>query len=233
MRSAISPRLAMRTLRNTLRPPTAAVGRELDEDQVLAVLDRVARLDEARPDDAVRRRDDLLRDAEHVHRAEPVAGPHLGPGTCLGPWLEDADRRRGRHDPAALAARAVARIAWLAPGRARRRRRARRDRVRPGSGRVGACEPACPAPERAARSRSPGRRSAAPEATPASPGRRSRTRQPPSRTSSSPRPVAPSLAMRAGSSSVLRRSIAAWSAERSAAVRSGRRSPGVTGSGNL
>ena len=41
----------------------------------------------------------------------------------------------------------------------------------------------------------------------------------PSRTSSSPRPVAPSLAMSAGSSSSVSRSIAAWSAARSAAQR--------------
>ena len=40
----------------------------------------------------------------------------------------------------------------------------------------------------------------------------------PSRTSSSPRPVAPSLATRAGSSSSVRRSMAAWSAARSAAL---------------
>ena len=47
---------------------------ELDDDELLAVLDRVARLDEARADDAVHRGDDLLGDAEHVDGAEPVAG---------------------------------------------------------------------------------------------------------------------------------------------------------------
>ena len=44
----------------------------------------------------------------------------------------------------------------------------------------------------------------------------------PSRTSSSPSPLAPSLATRAGSSSSARRSIAAWSARRSSGVRSRR-----------
>ena len=89
-------------------------GGELDEDEVLAVFDRVARLDEAGPDHAVRRRDDLLRDAEHVDRAEPVAGPHLGPGTRLRSRLEDADRRRGRHDAAVVADPAVAAVAVVA-----------------------------------------------------------------------------------------------------------------------
>jgi len=53
-------------------------------------------------------------------------------------------------------------------------------------------------------------------------GRRIRTRHGPSRTSISPRPVAESFATRAGSSSSARRSIAAWSAARSFAVRSRR-----------
>ena len=58
---------------------------------------------------------------------------------------------------------------------------------------------------------------------PALAGRRSRTRQSPSRTSSSPRPVAPSLATSAGSSSSVRRAIAAWSAGAGRARRGRRR----------
>ena len=57
---------------------------------------RLARLDEARADDPVGRRDHLLGDAQHVDRAEPIAGPDARPGLGLGPRLEDADgRRRG------------------------------------------------------------------------------------------------------------------------------------------
>ena len=219
MRSAISPRLAMRTLRNTLRPPAWRGGRELDEDEVLAVLDRVARLDEAGADHAVGRGDDLLRDAEHVDRAEPVAGPHLGPGTRLGrgwkmPTAGDVATMR----PSSRPPRPVRSSRAPAPSRAAPVAAVTTGSDRGQAGRL--VRARGPAPDRAARSRSPGRRSRAGDGALPSPGRRRRTRQPPSRTSSSPSPVAPSLAMRAGSSSSLSRPIAAWSAERSASVRS-------------
>ena len=48
--------------------------------------------------------------------AEPVAGPDPGPGAGLRPRLEDADRRRGRDDPAVVA-RAVAAVGRRAPSR--------------------------------------------------------------------------------------------------------------------
>src|SRR5687768_4354181 len=98
MRNAISPRLAMRTLRNIRPAPTresarvrgsAAAGgrtsgaasprhvrpgaiprprrrRELDDQDLLAVLHGVAGLHEAGAEDPVDGGDDLLRDAEHV-----------------------------------------------------------------------------------------------------------------------------------------------------------------------
>ena len=79
---------------------------ELEQDQLLAVLDRVAGLDQAGADDAVGRCDDLLRDPEHVDRAEPVAGPDPGarPGPPARGWkiptagevADDPPVRRGR-----------------------------------------------------------------------------------------------------------------------------------------
>ena len=196
-----------------------ARGRELDEDRAPG---RTRPPRPARRGSRRRRRPPARRPPggrRACRPAEPVAGADPGPGARLGARLEDADRRRGRDDPAALAARAVAAVAAVArPSRPPSRRR---DPARPGSGRSarasrlpGAGSGGALALARAslARRRS-GRR--------ASPGRRRRTRQSPSRTSSSPRPVAASLAMRAGRSSSVRRSIAAWSAARSAAVRSG------------
>src|SRR5215208_1802004 len=73
IRSAISPRLAMRMRRNiSASRPSARLrgGGELDPDQLLPVFDRGAALDERRPDDPVRRREDVLRDADDVDRPE-------------------------------------------------------------------------------------------------------------------------------------------------------------------
>src|SRR5215210_1618728 len=58
-RSAISPRFAIRILRNTSALPRRSPD-ELDDDELLAVLDCLAGLDEARSDETVVRRDDLL-----------------------------------------------------------------------------------------------------------------------------------------------------------------------------
>src|SRR5829696_6480536 len=110
MRSAISPRLAMRTLRN-IRPRPAwrasaagtvrrrGDGAELDHEKALAIFDRVARLDEARPDDAIDRCHDFLGDSQHVDRPEAITGPDPGTGRDLGPRLEDPDGGRRRHVP--------------------------------------------------------------------------------------------------------------------------------------
>src|SRR4051794_25592851 len=66
IRRAISPRLAMRIFRNISEPPSAHVRgrRELEADQLLAVLDRRAPLDERRRDDPVRGSGHVLRHAE-------------------------------------------------------------------------------------------------------------------------------------------------------------------------
>ena len=60
IRSAISPRLAMGSCGTSAQPSGAGATAQLDDDELLAVLDRVARLDQAGPDDAVDRGDDLL-----------------------------------------------------------------------------------------------------------------------------------------------------------------------------
>ena len=101
IRSAISPRFAIRTLRNTVRPP-AQRSSELDEDQVLAVLDGLARVDEAGPTTPSGRRDDLLRDAEESTE------PSRSPARTLVPARASAaaGTRRppgGRGDPAVVA----------------------------------------------------------------------------------------------------------------------------------
>ena len=187
---------------------------EADGIELLAVLDGVAQLDEARAEDPVDGRHDLLGHAQDVHGAEPVAGPDARRRHEGRSGREDADRRRGRD-----------RAATLGPGGLRLERPVERS---PGA-RLGPIRPArAPRDAGAIAGRSgpaalavAGRRGRG--MGPARPaGRRSRTRQPPSRTSSSPRPVAPSLAMRAGSSSSVRRSMAAWSAARSAASRPSR-----------
>ena len=144
-------------------------GRELEQDQLLAVLDGVARLDEARPDDAVGRCDDLLRDRRAVDRAEPVAGTNLGARPGLRARMEDADRRRGRDDPRPPGRRHRARRAT----HGRSARHGRRAPARPRSGPPADAAPPGPAPERAVRSRSPGRRSRVPACVAGTPpGRR-------------------------------------------------------------
>ncbi len=224
IRSAISPRLAMRTLRNTIRRPPSCDANSM-QDQLLAVLDRLARLDQAGADDAVRRRDDLLGDAEHVDRAEPVAGADPGPGPRVRARLEDADRRRGRHDPAAVASRRRSRP-LPASRPARSTGTSRPSRPGPTGVRLAwlASWPSAPArrvaPDRPARSRSarfsrpcagwapsPGG-AGGPASRPRGPrARRARWRR--------------AWRSAPGSSSSARRSMAAWSAARSAAERSG------------
>src|SRR5712671_264535 len=77
----------------------ARVVRGLDDDELLAVLDGLARLDEARADDPVDRGDDFLWDPEHVDGANTIAGPDAVAGPALGPGLVDTDGRRGRDRP--------------------------------------------------------------------------------------------------------------------------------------
>ena len=186
---------------------------ELDDEQLLAVLDGVARLDEAGADDAVARGDDLLGDAQHVDRHR--AGRRRARGSRpTSPCAAGRRRPPARWRHACASDRAVdggSGCGW--------RCWARGGRSGPRS------------PERSLAARSPARRSRRTAATRRSAGRRRRTRQAPSRTSSSPSPVAPSLAMRAGRSSPVRRSMAAWSAARSARRGSRRRASCGSGSG--
>ena len=118
-----------------VRPSRRRGRQELDPDELLAVLDRLAGLDEAGPDDPVGRRDDLGRDAEDVDRADRVAGADARSGDDPGARLEEADGRRGRHGPERVAA-APARLggADVAVGAAARgpAPRARRPRRGPG-----------------------------------------------------------------------------------------------------
>src|SRR6266513_2795480 len=97
IRSAISPRFAMRTLRNTSGTgPVRGTGRGrvvLDDQQLLAIFDGLAWLHEARADHAVDGREDLLGNAEHVHGAQPIPALDAGPGGQVRTRLEDADRR--------------------------------------------------------------------------------------------------------------------------------------------
>ena len=86
-------------------------GRELDDDQALAVLDRVAGLDQVRADDAVAGRHDVLRDARacrpcrsdrlpgHASRRgrSSAAGRCRPRATSRPPGCRRAGRARGRH----------------------------------------------------------------------------------------------------------------------------------------
>ena len=68
---------------------------QLDLDDLLAVLHRVAGLHEARPHDPVGRRGQLLGDAEHVDRAEGIAGAHAGARGHVRARAVEAHRGRG------------------------------------------------------------------------------------------------------------------------------------------
>src|SRR5947209_18367627 len=72
-RSAISPRLAIRTLSNIL-PPVS-----LDHDELLAVFDRLAVLDEDRRDGAATVRHDVVEGLHRLDEQEPVADPDERP----------------------------------------------------------------------------------------------------------------------------------------------------------
>src|SRR5690349_20181221 len=91
MRSAISPRLAMRILSNI---------RLLDHQKRLAVFDRRAVFDEDRRDGAGTRRDDLVEGLHGLDEEHLVAGfdfrAHLDEGLGLGGGLAEsgADHRR-------------------------------------------------------------------------------------------------------------------------------------------
>ena len=177
----------------------SARGGELDADELLAVLDRRARLDQRR-----RRR------SRRRARARPGARRARSPSRGC--------RRHGRACPTRRASRAVkmptAGDVAIAPGAFSRSPRAARSVRGAGSAAAGSAEPRlrparCPR-ARLARGRGPrgraGRATACrwrggPPRDAVPNGRRSRTCQSPSRTSSSPRCVVPSLAIRAGRSS--------------------------------
>ena len=221
MRSAISPRFAMRTFRNIRR--CLVRGRRVPcRSSIRAGRSSMTRISwpysTASPDStrlaptiAVDGRDDLL--GTPSMSTAPSRSPARTRVPAAGrPAAVDADGRRGRHG-ARFGARACLRVQRTMERRAARVSPARSG---PPSGRSPPRRDpprlALPGAARVDRRRRPA-------------GRRSRTRQPPSRTSSSPRPVAPSLAMSAGSSSSVSRSIAAWSAARSAAPRRVRAHP--------
>src|SRR5690349_8360674 len=113
IRSAISPRLAIRILRN-IRPRPRRGSRgpgsrarpggrgQLDADQLLAVLDRGAALHERRRDDAVAGRHDLLRNPEDVHGPERFALADARARGGAGAGVEDAHGRRVGDMPVVL-----------------------------------------------------------------------------------------------------------------------------------
>src|SRR5512146_2774878 len=84
------------------RSRAASLGRagHREEDELLAVLDRGAAVDEQLGHHPVGRCRDLLRHAEHVDVAEAVTGTHPRPDGGPGARSEDADGGRGRDAPA-------------------------------------------------------------------------------------------------------------------------------------
>jgi hypothetical protein len=72
------------------------------------------------------RRDDLLRNAEHIDRTEAVARSHLCPGPGVGARLEGPDGGRAGDHPPDLRRQAISTIAVIAAGTHRRES----DRVR-------------------------------------------------------------------------------------------------------